>query len=175
MTPRRSIASLVVCLGTLTACTDEGNSPMVSNDEAHQQIITRFQELADGLSWPGATLTVELPGLPNSEQTPNPAPCNGNDDDPDQPYRWQFAMWVLLPADTDAARARTATADTLTAAGWTVTTSGRGVIDGTGFDGYTVNVLANPDTVPVSISSPCFPKTQLNRAMQWPRTITGQP
>ncbi len=166
------VVALLTLLVTLPACTTTSEANVTTtNDDAHSQLIGYMHANAEALP-PQATLARTIPGLSTSTLKPSPVPCNQDDDDPEQPYRWNFDLWALLPDGVTAEQTRAALEQSWRDRKFDIQTRDSDTIAETD-DGYLfVTQIAAGGYLSVGIQSPCFPKSQLNRSMSWPESVS---
>lgn len=165
----------------LVACgcngeSEEGPVESVLNGRvAASAAVGYLQRTVDALSWE-ATLDEQIPGISSSRRHATPVPCDDDDDNPEQPYQWSRAMWLLIPPGSTPQRVFGDVVTAWATLGWRsqdVFADRHSVITA---DGYGLIVRDNGrGDVSVAVTTPCFRKSVLDRNIDWPKTITKSP
>ena len=168
------LAVLILLPAALNACgggSDNSARCVITNDAAQQGLVQRMQQAADGLPWP-TVLSKQLPGVPTGKLSPGPTPGNQDDTNPDQPYSWSFPMWVLLPSGVASGEAKSALSQKWQSLNYQVTQRDTGTVAGVDPEGYAfVAQTSAQGDLSLTIESPCFPKSQLDRSFPWPDRV----
>ncbi|WP_328857218.1 hypothetical protein OG579_19040 [Williamsia herbipolensis] len=144
---------------------------MTTNDGAQQGLVQRMQQTADSLPWP-VVFSKQLPGLQSGKLSPGPTPADGDDANPDQPYSWSYPMWVLLPQGITAGEVKSALNQNWRTQNFQVSERESGTVTAADREGYVFGAQTSAQGyLSLSIESPCFPKSQLNRSFLWPDRI----
>ena len=176
---RRLAAALTTgcAIAALTSCGSDHReeTPVTTNASAHQRIIALLQRTADALPWPAATLSRSLPGVAAAPLSATAAPCDVDDGNPEQPYSWRYGLWLLLPAGKSADTAFTELETAWQKQSFIVDKDAdQRYLRARESGGYTLSAQINSSgDIPVSVQSPCFPKSQVDRSMSWPETVVG--